>query len=67
MVPKSNTPKSPSVDGGRNHTEKPLVKNENGPEVVAGRTGGLCKDCEKRVTCELPIRQEGIWRCRDYT
>ena len=67
MVAKRNTQKNRSDNYGRNHTEKPSVIDENDPGVVTGRTRGLCKDCEKRTTCELPIGEEGVWRCRDYS
>jgi len=67
MDAKHNTQKNRSDNDGRNHTGKTSVKDENGSGVDAGRTRGLCKDCEKRITCELPIGEEGIWRCRDYS
>ena len=66
MVAKRNTQKNRSDNYGRNHTGKPSVKDENGPGVVAGRTRGLCKDCKKRKTCDLQIREEGVWRCKNY-
>ena len=67
MDAKHNTQKNRSDNYGRNHTGKPSGKDENGAEAVVGKTRGLCKDCEKRITCELPIGEEGVWRCRDYS
>ncbi|MEE4266244.1 MAG: hypothetical protein V2I56_26390 [Desulfobacteraceae bacterium] len=67
MVAKHNTQKNRPDNDGRHHTGKPSEKDENSPAVVAGRTRGLCKDCEKRITCKLPIGEEGVWRCRDYS
>jgi len=66
MVAKHNTQKNRSDNDGRNRTGKPSGKDENGPAVVAGRTRGLCKDCENRKLCELPIREEGVWHCENY-
>ena len=67
MAAKRNTRKNSSVNYGRNHTGKTSVNDENGPGVVAGRSRGLCKDCVKRITCELPTGEEGVWHCRDYS
>ena len=64
MVAKHNTQKNRSDNDGRNHTGKPSGKDENDPAVVAGRTRGLCKDCEKRITCKLPIQEEGVWHVK---
>ncbi|NIM97876.1 MAG: hypothetical protein GTO24_07285 [candidate division Zixibacteria bacterium] len=27
---------------------------------------GLCKNCKKQKTCELPKPEGGVWRCQDY-
>ena len=66
MVAKRNTPKNRPDNDGRDRTGKPSGKDENGTGVVAGRTQGLCKDCKKRKTCDLQIREEGVWRCKNY-
>jgi len=66
MVAKHNTQKNRSDNYGCNHTEKPSVTDESDAGVVAGRTRGLCKDCENRKLCELPIREEGVWHCENY-
>lgn len=65
MVAKRNVPEN-GRNNGRDHTGKILGKDENGVGVIAGRTRGLCRDCERRKICELPILEEGVWRCKDY-
>lgn len=32
----------------------------------SGKHKGLCKNCKKRDTCELPKPEGGVWRCEDY-
>ena len=66
MVVKRNNQKNRSGNYGCNETGKLSAKDENGAGLVAGRTRGLCKDCENRKICELPIREEGVWHCENY-
>ena len=32
----------------------------------SSKVKGLCKNCKKRRTCELPKPEGGVWRCEDY-
>ena len=36
------------------------------PERVAGRTTGICCNCEHRSTCALPAPEGGVWHCEEY-
>ena len=44
-----------------NSQSKPLVEYQN-----SGMHKGLCKNCKKNETCQLPKPEGGIWRCEDY-
>ena len=66
MASEHNIPKNCQNDG-RNQTNKYKRKHENGNGQIAEKVRGLCQDCEKRKTCELPIQEGGIWRCKDYS
>lgn len=35
-------------------------------EQDSGKYKGLCKNCKKQKTCNLPKPEGGVWRCEDY-
>jgi len=59
----SNQPENP--DG----TASSVGGSGAGPgeeEPDSSRYKGLCKNCKKRDSCELPKPEGGVWRCEDY-
>ena len=57
----------------------PFSANSNDPSPITSSTGrskveekdlsitkGLCKNCKKNETCQLPKPEGGIWHCEDY-
>ena len=40
---------------------------KNAPHYVEARTyGGLCRDCELRLSCDDAFRTGGVWKCDQY-
>jgi hypothetical protein len=35
-------------------------------EQDSSKHKGLCKNCKKRDSCQLPKPEGGVWRCEDY-
>jgi hypothetical protein len=35
-------------------------------EEKSAEQTGLCRNCKKQKTCELPRPEGGVWRCEDY-
>jgi hypothetical protein len=34
--------------------------------IVHRSSGGLCRTCENAETCELPVKDGGVWHCNDF-
>jgi hypothetical protein len=37
-----------------------------GDQIHASDPKGLCKSCDHAITCALPGRAEGVWRCNKF-
>jgi hypothetical protein len=41
-------------------------KEATNTSKVISNQGGLCINCIKADTCQLPGKNEGIWHCEEY-
>ncbi len=56
-------PKNP---GHRTVRHKGSPAGSRSEEEDLGRLRGLCKNCRRRESCELPRPEGGVWRCEHY-
>ncbi len=45
---------------GRQPTAQPARR------TPAGRSLGLCMNCENRFSCTFPVPEGGVWHCEEY-
>ena len=54
-----------SADNNTSPMKGPVTRS-SAEEEDSARYKGLCRNCKKQETCELPRPEGGVWRCEDY-
>jgi len=54
-----------SADNNTSPMKGPVTRS-SAEEEDSARYKGLCRNCKKQKTCELPKPEGGVWRCEDY-
>lgn len=52
------------MTAGKMSVEKTDAEVE--PSAPAGRSMGLCMNCDNRASCTLPMPEAGVWHCEEY-